>query len=121
MSDDSPAVLPADPDAPCYHEHVETSIDVARLGDGDDSNPTPGMPRHFMIELRARCARCGERFRFEGVPAGLSFAAPATSVDGFELRAPIRPEQAPPAFPRRGEPAGFAVAPRRPRGGRRPR
>lgn len=126
---EQPAQQAADPDLPCYHPDFAAVVDVQRPGEGDDDNPTPGMPRHFIAEVQIKCAACGERFRFAGVPAGLSFTAPATSVDGYELRAPIVPEQAPPGRGRRaGEVTGFAETMvraseshrrRGPRGGRR--
>lgn len=107
---------PVDQDRPCYHPEFEAIVSVGRIGEGDDDNPCPGMPRHFMAEIRVTCAACGERFLFEGVPAGMSFAAPAVSVDGAELRAPMRPESAPPSFPRsRPGPSGFFVDMRDPR------
>jgi hypothetical protein len=100
----------ADPDKPCYHPDFAAVVDVQRIGQGDADNPTPGMPRTFVAEVQIKCAACGERFKFTGVPAGLSFVAPATSVDGFELRAPIVPDQAPAGAGRRaGEVTGFAV------------
>lgn len=92
----------ADPDRPCYHPEFEAFVNVGRVGEGDDANPTPGMPKYFMADITVSCAACGEHFVFEGVPAGHSFTAPAVSVDGRELRAPMRPQSSPPSFPRAG-------------------
>jgi hypothetical protein len=106
---------PADPDLPCYHPEFDAFVNVGRIGEGDDENPAPGMPKHFVAEITIKCGACGEPFRFLGVPGGLSlsYAVPSTSLDSTELRAPIRPEQAPPAFPRRGDVTGVEIRLRR--------
>jgi hypothetical protein len=92
---------PADPDRPCYHPDVDVRVRFGRIGEGDDDNPTPGMPMAFMIEVDLDCRACREAFVFDGVPAGMSFDSPAVSVDGRELRAPVRPVSLPPRH-RRG-------------------
>lgn len=85
-----------DPDKPCYHLMFDANIAVARVGEADENNTMPGMPTAFVAEITIKCGDCGEHFKFDGVPAGLSYDSPATSVDGRELRAPIRPETLPP-------------------------
>ena len=92
---------PADPDQPCYHPEFDAVVQVGRIGEDDPGNPMPGMPTAFVAEVMIKCKPCGEQFVFDGVPAGLSFDAPATSLDGRELRAPCRPESLPPRH-RRG-------------------
>lgn len=91
-----PAPRPADPDKPCYHPDFDAVVDVARIGEDDPENLMPGMPTAFVAEISVYCQTCGEAFKFDGVPAGMSYDAPATSVDGLELRAPIRPVSLPP-------------------------
>jgi hypothetical protein len=86
----------ADPDKPCYHPEFDVSVQIGRIGENDDNNPTPGMPTAFIAEIVVKCGACDEPFKFDGVPAGLSYDSPATSVDGRELRAPIRPVSLPP-------------------------
>ncbi len=91
----------ADPDRPCYHPDADVMVGFGRIGEGDDDNPTPGMPTAFMIEIKLTCKACDEPFVFDGVPAGMSYDSPAVSVDGTELRAPVRPASLPPRH-RRG-------------------
>ncbi len=102
---------PADPDGPCRHLAFEASVGVARIGEDDPGNLMPGMPTAFVAEIQIKCSQCGERCKFDGVPAGMSFDAPATSVDGYELRAPIRPESLPPRRQRvaPGSVSGFRI------------
>jgi hypothetical protein len=45
----------------------------------------------FSLDCHARCKSCGVRFQFAGLPAGMAWDRPMTSVDGFELRAPLEP------------------------------
>jgi hypothetical protein len=93
---DVPMTTLADPDKPCYHPEFEVVTAIARVGEDDPNNTMPGMPTAFVAEITIKCGACGEAFKFDGVPAGLSYDAPATSVDGRELRAPIRPVSLPP-------------------------
>lgn len=97
--DDIPEAAPRqtiDPDKPCYHLMFDASVQIARVGEADANNTMPGMPTAFVAEITIKCGDCGEHFKFDGVPAGLSYDSPSTSVDGRELRAPIRPESLPP-------------------------
>ena len=82
-----------DLDRSCEHEEFAAFVDVARLSD-DDGGPING----YSANIRIDCARCGERFRFVGVPAGLSFSKPTCSVDEGELHVPIRPASSDPDF-----------------------
>ena len=41
---------------------------------------------------------CIRDSRWTGCPPGLSFAAPMVSIDGTELRAPLRPASSDPDF-----------------------
>jgi hypothetical protein len=86
-----------DPDRPCPHENFAAEVDVVRIGQDDPGNDT-GLPNHYMAEVRVRCTDCDERFRWIGVPAGVSPNQPMCSVDETELRAPIRPASSDPDF-----------------------
>lgn len=81
-------------DKPCPHEDFEARVEVNRLlaREGDVE------PNAFAADITVNCARCGERFRWIGVPAGLSGGHPACSADEFTLSAPIRPATSDPDF-----------------------
>lgn len=83
----------ADPDQACAHENFEVLVEVNRLSatDGGEINA-------FGADITVCCADCGEKFRWIGVPAGLSPARPMCSVDETELRAPLRPASSDPDF-----------------------
>lgn len=83
------------PDRPCAHPDFEAFVDVNRVGTGDTPD---GRPAAFVADIRVNCAACGEKFRWTGVPAGLSYAHPMVSVDETELHAPLRPASADPDF-----------------------
>jgi hypothetical protein len=83
-----------DPDRPCPHEDFDAFVDVARITAGDNDPTVIG----YTAEIRVNCRACGEPFRWTGVPAGLSPRQPTCSVDGTELRAPLRPASADPDF-----------------------
>jgi hypothetical protein len=106
-----PGTAPADPSAPCYHPGASVLTGFGRIGQGGDDDPTPGMPAAFVLEIHVECDTCGEPFVFDGVPAGLSFDAPSVSLDGRELRAPVRPASLPPRHRRMhpDAPSGFLV------------
>ena len=91
MSDDP---VTAGPDKPCQHEDFEARVEINRLlGCEGDTEPTA-----FAADITANCARCGERFRWIGVPAGFAGGHPTTSVDEFTLTAPLRPASSDPDF-----------------------
>ncbi|MDQ0376602.1 hypothetical protein [Amycolatopsis thermophila] len=90
---DASGAAPAAPDRPCEHEVFQAEVAVNRLTK-HEGGPVVG----FRADVRVRCAQCGERFRWSGVPAGLLPDRPAVSVDGTELRAPLRPASADPDF-----------------------
>jgi len=55
-------------------------------------NDTEGGPfTRWCAEIWIWCEECGARFRFVGVPLGLSAGQPTVSVDGYELRVPMVP------------------------------
>ena len=72
---------PPDPSA-CTHPDFRSFVNVGRFEDTG----------RFLAEILIQCATCGSPFRFLGVPAGINWERPATSIDSLELRAPIEPE-----------------------------
>lgn len=83
----------ANPDRACPHEDFEAHVEINRLCDG------PGTPvKGFSADIRVRCADCGEKFRWIGVPAGLRPDRPMCSVDETELHAPLRAASSDPDF-----------------------
>lgn len=85
--------MTVDPDLPCPHTDFEAHVDVNRLQDSDNG-PVAG----YLADIRVNCARCGERFRWVGLQAGLRPDRPMVSVDESEMRAPLRPASADPDF-----------------------
>lgn len=85
------------PDRPCPHLNFHADVEVGRIGEGDTAD---GLPNAYMVDVRVQCAPppdgCGEPFRFNGVPAGMSYTHPMVSPDEKTLRAPIRPASADP-------------------------
>jgi len=83
----------ADPDRACPHENFAADVEVNRLAGKDGAEITG-----YAADIRVWCADCDERFRWIGVPAGLSPREPMVSVDETELRAPLRPASSDPDF-----------------------
>ena len=86
-------MTPVDPDRLCPHENFAISGEVTRLSK-DEGGPIHG----YSVDLKVWCADCDEKFRWVGVPAGMSPARPMCSIDETELHAPIRPASADPDF-----------------------
>lgn len=78
---------------PCQHEAFEATVEVNRLMKASDG-PVTG----YSASVTIWCADCREPFQWIGVPIGLSPRSPAVSLDGRELRAPLRPASARPGF-----------------------
>lgn len=57
-------------------------VDVARLEDTG----------RFMADVRVKCADCGVRMLFTGLPRGLDIHGAAMSVDASEARLAIMPD-----------------------------
>ena len=74
----------------CEHADFRASVAVNRL-----SERGGGPVRRFQADLKIECAECGEKFFFLGVFVGRSFRSPRVSIDGTELRIPIRPQGKP--------------------------
>lgn len=87
--------MTANPDRACDHPDFEAFVDVNRVGTGDTAD---GSPAAYVADIRVNCAACGEKFRWSGVQAGLSYERPMVSVDETELHAPLRPASADPDF-----------------------
>lgn len=65
----------------CPHPEFFAIVNVARIEDR----------KEFVCEVQVQCTRCGNPFKFLGVPGGYNPMAPACSVDACELLAPIAP------------------------------
>jgi len=87
--------MQADPDRACPHERFCADADINRLTSKDEPDAEV---TGYTASIRVWCADCGERFRWIGVPAGLSPREPMVSVDETELRAPLRPASSDPDF-----------------------
>lgn len=66
---------------PCDHPDFEAHVAVARLSDSG----------RFNADVRIKCTKCGEPFRFIGLPCGIDLNGAAVSVDGTEARLAIAP------------------------------
>jgi hypothetical protein len=73
---------------PCTHPDFDAKLILNRIQPDDDA---AGMPRAFTAEVTVQCSACATPFMFPGMAAGLSYDEPRTSIDGTELRAPMRP------------------------------
>lgn len=69
----------------CPHEHFEAAVDVNRITND------AGQVVRYQADVRVRCVRCAQLFRFIGLPAGLDLNGAAVSVDGTEGRFTIAP------------------------------
>jgi len=70
---------------PCSHFDFAAEVKVLRHED------TGG----FTAEIEIHCTKCGEPFRFLGLPAGMLNGRPSCSVTGLMLIAPIEPQGVP--------------------------
>jgi hypothetical protein len=73
----------------CKHEQFEATVNVNRITDEAGTEV-----QAFMADIRIRCVQCNEPFVFVAPVVGLIWDGPATSFNGQELRAPIRPRSA---------------------------
>jgi hypothetical protein len=71
----------------CLHEDFDARVEVTRIAN-DPTRP----PDAYMADIEIKCAVCGERFYWPGLAAGMNYNRPMVSVNGFQLRAPIRPD-----------------------------
>ena len=77
----------------CDHKNFRAAVDVCRLTADTDPELIVG----FVADVKINCAECGMPFEFIGLPTGLSVtnSRPMVSMDGKELRAPIKPSSDP--------------------------
>lgn len=88
-----PPAPPRLPTPGCPHEDFAAHVEISRL-----ANVEGGPVNAYVADVRVECIGCGLPFVWIGPPVGLSPRQPMTSVDGTELRAPLRPFDAPPDF-----------------------
>lgn len=75
----------------CKHERFQCSCAVTRLQDTKEPEKITG----YTTDIKVHCMDCGIPFEWIGVSMGVSPLEPMVSADGTELRAPIRPSNAP--------------------------
>jgi hypothetical protein len=88
---------------PCEHMNFDVLAEINRLVDTEEGPTTA-----FSVDLKVWCRDCSEPFVWMGLPAGLNPAQPTVSVNGLEMRAPIRPGSSASDFGLGGP--GFSVA-----------
>ena len=81
-------------DKACLHLNFKANVIVNRLTADQD----PDKIIAYMAELSINCEDCDEKFRFNGVQAGLSSSRPTCTIDETKLNIPIRPASADPDF-----------------------
>lgn len=92
------------PATPCPHEKFGVETTVNRLSDVDGGPITS-----FSANIKIICMTCGEQFVWIGpMPVGVDPRRPAISVDGTELRAPIRPQSSSESFGQVGK-SGYTL------------
>jgi hypothetical protein len=82
---------PADPDRACPHPDFIATVEVGRIAADDEHASDDDPAQAFTADVRVHCASCDEPFRWTGLEVGMSFDHPMVSIDGLELRAPLRP------------------------------
>ena len=65
----------------CKHDSFDVHAMVNRIED----------IKRFHMDIRVKCADCGNPFRFIGLPMGLDFNSPTVEANGQEGRFPIYP------------------------------
>lgn len=69
----------------CDHNNFTANVDVIQITD-DEGNITS-----YQAEIEVTCADCYAPMQFLGLPAGANLENPTVSVDGTQLRQPIKP------------------------------
>lgn len=64
----------------CKHENFDAAVDVNRIGS-----------EAWMVGLRIKCVDCGTRLMFPTVRKGVDVTYATVSIDGTELRIPVKP------------------------------
>lgn len=76
----------------CPHVDFDVIAEVNRFVDRDPEQGQIPAATGFSVDLKVCCRDCREPFVWVGqMPIGASPGEPRVSVDGTELRAPIRP------------------------------
>lgn len=87
------------PAGKCPHVDFDVVAEVNRFVDHEPEQGEISTPVGFSVDLKVWCRDCKESFVWVGpMPIGVSPGEPRVSVDGTELRAPIRPASAGEAF-----------------------
>jgi hypothetical protein len=63
----------------CPHENFLANVKVSRLEDSG----------RFVADVTIKCEKCGEPFRFLGLPCGVDLNGATVSADGTEARLAI--------------------------------
>jgi hypothetical protein len=83
----------------CPHVDFNVYAEVNRLVDHDPEQGQIAPATGYQVDLKVSCRDCDEPFVWVGpMPVGLSPGEPRVSVDGTELRAPLRPSSEGSAF-----------------------
>lgn len=83
----------------CPHVDFNCVAEVNRLVGEEPRQGDIVAATGFQVDLTIACRDCGEPFVWVGPMAiGVSPGQPMVSVDGTELRAPLRPKSAPEDF-----------------------
>lgn len=72
--------------ADCAHENFRCYADVNRI---QKSELEPETIVCFTLDLKIFCTECGQPLEFVGLPLGMSYYRPTTSIDGLEARIPM--------------------------------
>lgn len=70
----------------CKHENFNCFADVNRI---QKSDLEPETIVCYALDLRIFCRDCGQPLEFVGLPLGMSYYRPTTSIDGLEARIPM--------------------------------
>lgn len=71
----------------CEHEDFIANVSVGRIQESEQNPVVIG----YAADITVACSQCGERFRWNCPTVGVLPSEPTVSVDGYELRAPLRP------------------------------
>jgi hypothetical protein len=83
----------------CPHVDFDVVAEVNRFVDREPEQEQIPPASGYSVDLKVCCKDCREPFVWVGpMPIGVSPGEPRVSVDGTELRAPIRPSSAGTAF-----------------------
>lgn len=74
----------------CFHEQFLVEAHVNK-----DREALDAPPHHYWMELKVRCAACGEPMTFEGLPEDRAIDRPCVDRSGKNARIPLRPSGSP--------------------------